>query len=215
MNPGRVCHRSACLLAGLALLAGTALAGPPLICHPIDTGGAASLPWAGQEWRAVDKTYDLNRLVSDTLSLLAPRTPVLARMETIRRATVYAVWAKVDHKVGLPVRDAAIAEQLLVKLMARAQESPDALFDAGYLMAAYHQAGYQSSATPVRESVAYEMVRKAAAATGSPEMEFAAALITRSIPDAGYQQHVSRARAGARTNSLLARNLSDQLGAPQ
>ena len=69
-----------------------ALAGPPLVCHPFEIGNARSLPWSGSQWRSVDKSYDANRLVEDTRVLLTPQTPVLVRMETLRRATIYAVW---------------------------------------------------------------------------------------------------------------------------
>ena len=64
-------------------------AGPPAICHQFQTGGAPSLPWAeGSGWRRTVPSYDLHRLTDDTLRLLTPTTPVLARMETLRRATI-------------------------------------------------------------------------------------------------------------------------------
>src|SRR5262245_50874940 len=89
---------AAVLLLGAAVFQQPAIAGPPLICHPIETGDAKSLPWGSSaDWRAAKPDYDLNRLVEDTLALLTPETPVLARMETLRRATIYAVWAKRDR----------------------------------------------------------------------------------------------------------------------
>src|SRR5262249_18555306 len=87
-----------------------ALAGPPLICHPYDIGDAKSLPWNGSEWRDVKPDYELNRLVEDTLALLTPETPVIVRMETLRRATIYAVWAKRDHEISYQVKDVKIAD---------------------------------------------------------------------------------------------------------
>src|SRR5438128_2699546 len=128
----------------------TALAGPPLICHPFDIGNARSLPWSGTEWRAVDKNYNIDRLVEDTLGLLTPETPVLVRMETLRRATVYAVWSMNDRKVGYSVKDAAVAKELLARLKARVpapgvksqkKATANALFDYGYLIESYKQAG--------------------------------------------------------------------------
>ncbi len=84
-------------LTTLLVLPHTALAGPPLICHPFDIGGAKSLPWGASSWSAAkffdvesSKDYDLGRLVDDTLALLSHDTPVIVRMETIRRATIYA-----------------------------------------------------------------------------------------------------------------------------
>src|SRR5256885_6871456 len=93
-----------------------ALAGPPLVCHPFEIGNARSLPWSGAQWRDVDKNYDISRLVEDTLRVLTPETPVLVRMETLRRATVYAVWSMSDRKVDYAVKDASVANALLARL---------------------------------------------------------------------------------------------------
>ena len=41
------------LLAAALLFSSAALAGPPLLCHPFDTAGAASLPWGGG-WNRID-----------------------------------------------------------------------------------------------------------------------------------------------------------------
>jgi hypothetical protein len=63
-----------------------AQAGPPLICHPIEIGQAKSLPWV--EFNHGGRTdYDLKNLSRDTLTILDSHTPVLVRMETLRRAT--------------------------------------------------------------------------------------------------------------------------------
>ncbi|MBO0720138.1 MAG: hypothetical protein J2P41_04910 [Blastocatellia bacterium] len=216
------------LLLGLLQL--TAIAGPPLICHTIEIGDARSLPWgASADWRAVKPDYDLNRLVEDTLALLTPETPVLARMETLRRATIYAQWAKRDREIMLKSRNDKAADELLARLMARVRESAGntpaftlALFDAGYLTSCYQQAGYQSNGGDgagrgydmVRKAMGgYAMVRKAAAHQGgSAEMEFAAALITSSPLQATHRAHLQRAIDGAKDNSLLARNLIKHFG---
>src|SRR5262245_36983258 len=169
------------LLASLTIFEKTASAGPPLICHTIEIGNATSLPWgAPNDWRAVKKNYDLNRLVDDTLALLTPQTPVLTRMETLRRATVYGVWAMRDHELDYTVRDEKVADQLISRLMDRLRESVRnnqppalALFDAGYLTACYEQAGYKSEKTAngyqmVRKSLdGYSMVRKASGGQNS------------------------------------------------
>jgi hypothetical protein len=203
-------RHGAVLALAAALFTVAAQAGPPLICHSFDIGGAKSLPWSGSgDWRGVDRGYDISRLTTDTLALLRPDTPVLARMETMRRATVYAVWPKAET-LGLPVRDSRIAEDLLAKVMARAKESPAALFDAGYLLATYQQAGYQSSAISVDAAAAYRMVSKALEATHDAEMEFAAALITSGVPREGHDEHLRKARAAAPADALLARNLDSR-----
>lgn len=83
-------HSAAVLVAALLILSTPALAGPPLVCHPINIGSAQSLPWSSTTWNlSGQETYNVNHLVSDTLALLAPNTPVLVRMETIRRAVLY------------------------------------------------------------------------------------------------------------------------------
>jgi hypothetical protein len=199
----------------------TALAGPPLICHPIDVGNARSLPWgAGSEWRAVKSDYDINRLVEDTLALLTPETPVLARMETLRRATVYAVWAKHDREVGITVKDQKIADELLARLMDRVRKSVGnikssslALFDAGYLVACYRQAAYHSNTSPTSKLEGYTMVRKATGMSGgNAEMEFAAAMISKHPLQSAHREHLQKAIAGAKDGSLLARNLVKHFG---
>src|SRR5467141_1862069 len=74
------------LIAAMLSLAGTAQAGPPLICHTIEIGEAKSLPWISHNWNlSGGETYDTKNLVRDTLEILAPDTPVLVRMESLRR----------------------------------------------------------------------------------------------------------------------------------
>ena len=202
-----------------------ALAGPPLLCHPFEIGNARSLPWSGSEWRGVDKNYSINRLVQDTLGLLTPETPVMVRMETLRRATVYAVWSMNDYKVGYAVKDAAVASELLSRLKARVPGHPElgakseknttalALFDYGYLVESYKQAGDAKQGLKLTGgSDGYGLIVKAIAQRGSDsEMEFAAALACEGrrreeVRDA-YVVHLQKAAAGAQEGSLLARNL--------
>lgn len=113
-------------LLGLALAA-AAFGGPPLICQRIEIGNAASLPWKGGDgWAGQDPSYDLKRLTADTLALLAPGTPVAVRMETMRRAAIYAA------------RDARLSEQIALRLTARVLDGDgaqaEAWFDAGYFV---------------------------------------------------------------------------------
>ena len=78
------------VVTGVLLLQSVALAGPPLICHPFNIGDARSLPFQGPAWSRVDPNYDVTNLVKDTLSLLGNDVPVIVRMETLRRATLYS-----------------------------------------------------------------------------------------------------------------------------
>src|SRR5687768_18373698 len=112
-------------LVALLGVAAPALAGPPLLCHPFDIGSARSLPWDGTNaWWQGRSDYNLQNLVADTEAALTPATPVIVRMETLRRAALYA---SLDDKV---------ATRLLSSLNARAQAadaSANTQFDAGYL----------------------------------------------------------------------------------
>ena len=81
MNCTRLSLLGLIVVASLAV-ASPAFAGPPLLCFPFETGGAASLPMKSGDWKGVDVKYDVSRLTEDTLALLTPATPVVARMET-------------------------------------------------------------------------------------------------------------------------------------
>src|SRR6266436_6305087 len=207
------------LLATLLCLATVAKVGPPLICHSVEIGSAKSLPWISHDWNlSGGEPYDTKNLVRDTLEILAPDTPVLVRMETLRRATLYAR------------KDPLAAKELLARLHSRATSAessghPDALawFDVGYLAEAYKQwigqkwmrfsADEQNPAAGVD---GYAMVKKALALrTSDPQMEFAGALITFSGPSAEHREHAQRAIAGAKTDPLLAQNLATRFIGPQ
>jgi hypothetical protein len=186
-----------------------ARAGTPLMCHANDIGGAASLPWGdtSRSHHAPVPDYRPERLVGDTLDLLTPRTPVIVRMETLRRATIYA---RLFEEKGQP----RLGDELLTRLQTRALDaeaagSPDALawFDAGYLAASLAE----WSPGRAKESSGYRWVLRALRARGGdPEMEFAAALITRERPGTA-EGHWARASAGGKGNQLLARNLAARL----
>jgi hypothetical protein len=180
-----------------------AQAGPLLICHPIEIGQAQSLPWV--EWNHRGSTdYDLKNLTRDTLAILASNTPVLVRMETLRRATIYGR------------QDPQVAKELITRLQARAANSDaaghtDALawFDVGYLAEAYKQWMGKGEPNPAAGLDGYSWVRKAISLRGSdPEMEFAAALITLTGPESAHRDHARKAMAGAQSDPLLAQNLA-------
>jgi hypothetical protein len=191
----------------LALLPAAAQAGPPLVCFPMSIGDGRSLAWgSGSGWNTPRPDYDRARLAGDTLSLLGPQTPVLVRMETLRRAVIYAS------------PDDAAGRRLLDALRARAvpasggKASPLAQFDLGYAVETYRQTRHMRdrlrSADPPEDG--YALVRQALLARGpDPEMEYAAALITcdgdrRALSD----KHLQLAVAGAREGSDLARTLA-------
>jgi hypothetical protein len=202
------------------MLGQSAFAGPPLICHSIEIGNARSLPWGGPDWSSVKHDYKLDRLVADTLALLTPETPVLVRMETLRRATMYSVWDSNAYRVGHVTRDLSVARELLSRLQARAEDprikgrgQALALFDFGYLVASYRQATPKDS-PPFGGLDGYPSVTKAIQLSGAdPEMEFAAALITMDREHRTSQAaHLQKAAAGAAEGSLLAQNLIMRFG---
>ncbi len=204
------------LLAATLGIAGSAQAGPPLICHVISIGNAKSLPWTDVNSNiAFDPSYNVKNLAADTLALLTPSTPVIVRMETLRRATIYAR------------QDPQAAKQLLTRLYARANDSdsaghPDALawFDAGYLVECYKQwigrnlphmtDGLRMDPNPAANLDGYAWVTRAIGLRGSDaEMEFAAALVTLDGPHKGeLSGHAQLAQAGAGYDKLLAINLA-------
>jgi hypothetical protein len=221
------CLCFAAIVKAILLFADAALAGPPLICHTFEIGQAKSLPLTGQSWNlSGSENYDTKNLVRETLEILGPDTPVLVRMETLRRATLYAR------------KDPVAAKELLARLHARATAAdsaghPDALawFDAGYLVETYKQwlgqnlphmtDGMRMDANPAAGVDGYAMVKKAIALCGAalhgddPQMEFAAALITLSGPREEHALHAQKAIAGAKTDALLAQNLATHFIGPK
>jgi len=145
-------------------------------------------------------------LVGDTLTILNSATPVLVRMETLRRAALYAR------------NDSKLANELLSKLHARVadaeitgQSQALALFDAGYLAEAYKQLHYKGPNNPANGVDGYAWVKKAIELRGEdPQMEFAAALITMHGRNEEHREHVKRATAGAEKDELLAQNLASR-----
>ncbi|HEY3245376.1 MAG TPA: hypothetical protein VGM03_18700, partial [Phycisphaerae bacterium] len=150
-----------------------ALAGPPLICHPIEIGNAKSLPWGGGNGFDSDPKYDVKRVTADTLELLNPQTDVLVRMETMRRATLYV---RENRAAALELFSALQARVL----DAEAGGEPDGLawFDAGYLAQTYAQLGIETNGKG-QGPVGYDWAEKGLALRGNdPGMEFALALMT-------------------------------------
>ena len=206
---------TALLVVTAVATARPALAGPPLLCHPFDIGSAASLPWgSGSNWFDGSATYRLSGLVADTEALLTPDTPVVVRMETLRRASIYAS------------RDPKIAADLMNRLTAKASSSktsghPDALalMDAAYVTEALRQVtliggvtGYKDRVDGVRDVLrGHDGIQyinaSLSAKPGDPGLEFAAALIAADKDRAAYLRHAERARAGASQDALVARNL--------
>jgi hypothetical protein len=207
--------RKKILIAVLALTAAAAtpaFAGPPFTCHVFDIGSAKSLPWGGNDnWLGMRDDYDFHHVVADAQALLTPSTPTVVRMETLRRAALYAS------------RDRAVAEQLLAAVMSRVHTAdqagqPIALFDAGYVIEALSEieqfgnhmkqlAGSERVLAGLTRSLdARPLLEKSAALRpGDASIEFALALISRA-PET--EAHLAKARIAAREDTLLASNLA-------
>jgi hypothetical protein len=187
-----------------------------LLCHPYEIGAAKSLPWVGEKnWFEGQPGYKVENLVADTEALLTPATPVIVRMETLRRAALYA---STDPKV---------ANGLLKRLISRAEASeeagrPDALayLDAAYLAGAFNELTMLAKskewetraavASSVKGSLdAYALIAKSVAARpNDAAIQFAAALIASDDHRTAYPVHAAKARAGADSDTLLARNIA-------
>ena len=181
-----------------------AVAGPPLICHAFDIGNAKSLPFFSHDWNlSGGENYNTQNLANDTLAILQASQVALVHMETLRRATLYAR------------KDPQAAKQLLLKIVARAESSesatnpdPFALLDAAYLTEAYKQ-WLGEKENPASSLDGYSWIKRAAQLRGNdPQMQFAAALITLRGPDPAQHEFAEKAIAGAKTDDLLASNLT-------
>ena len=180
----------ALLLATLPLL-GTATAGPPCACWPVDVGDAPTLDPKGLEPAEI---------AAEALRLLKPDLPVLARMEVLRRASITTQG------------DARVAERMIGKLCARvldvetgkARHPERAWFDAGYAVACFRQTGMVNR-------MGYDWIAKAielAPAEDRGAMHYAAALAVL-MPHPRHTQfasHVRAARSAAAHDALLLKN---------
>jgi hypothetical protein len=202
-----------CALALLSLAA-PALAGPPFLCHVFAIGGAKSLPWVDGDFLGTRGDYDISRVVADTQALLTPEAPALVRMETLRRAVLYAS------------RDRALAERLVAVLTARVGAADQAghmdalaLFDAGYALEAMNEVEmlghYMGSDLAERGRALAGLTRpdegralilkSAALRTGDAGIAFALALISKREDQ---QPFLRQARAAAKLDRLLAANMA-------
>ena len=211
--------RRATLGAGLiiALFASNdVFAGPPLICHPYEIGSAKSLPTPQDNLGFID-SYDRKKLVPDVLALLIPDAPVIVRMETLRRAAIYATGnlRKWKHSGGgaYTAEDKELAFALLQKLRERstaaaATDRALALFDLGF----YAETLRQTDIDPALSG--YDLLLKARELRNNdPEIEFALALASARPKRDEQSQHLAKAKAAAKENSLLATNLASHFSA--
>lgn len=136
------------------------VAGPPLLCFPLDVGGAATLPFGGEGF---DVKCDLSteEVVKRARALLAKSDDALIHMETLRRTTIWFM-SRVERpnrgdgdRIAGDARDAQAADRFRAALSeatllaasaldeAAAAKRREALrwFDLGYFEAAARQGG--------------------------------------------------------------------------
>jgi hypothetical protein len=202
---------AAALLVTLSLLATSAFAGPPLLCHTFDIGEAQSLPWIDHNWNLTgSETYNTNNLPADTVSLLDGDSTVLVHMETLRRAALYGQ------------KNPQALKQVLLRLVGRSdaggKNGAIASFDLGYFVATLNQVHlvYKDFVNPIRTLDANALIKKAIQLRGNdPQMEFAAALVTMDGPADEHTVHAQKALLGAKSDALLTRNLDGHFMSPQ
>lgn len=194
-------------VASLLLLApGSASAGPPCVCWPIEVGDAPVLDLSKEGLTPADVTRAL-------LESLDAELPVLARMENLRRAA-NVLQGRSDH-----------VDHVLSRLMARVldgetgkAQAPELLwFDAGYAVACFRQSGM------ARDLYGYRWIARALSLSGADErfaggdgaMHYAAALaVLMPHPDHRmFEHHLQQMKEAAAKDPLLAKNfelLSDR-----
>lgn len=184
----------------------------PLVKWALAIGDAKSLPWGDpNSWNAPASGYDIAKAAGDTQALLAPETPILARMETMRRAIAYSQ------------QDPGIAYQVLGALLNRVRAAdaagkPDVLagFDLGYFFEACRQAKWLKTEY-LGDRNGYSLVVQAIQLIGNAdprflEMQFAAGLIL--LEPKGqhpYYPHFKTVVKGVKEGTLLERNLVTHL----
>jgi hypothetical protein len=215
-NPHRLQRITTRTLFIVSLLASAALfAGPPLICHPFKAGDAVGLPGGNDGFKGTSRDYDRTRVVEDALAALTPERPLITRMETLRRAAVYATngMQALEHNRGYAEADKRLALSLLEKLRERTTTAQTndaraiALFDVGFYSECLRQTRL------IDRTDGYDLLVKADELRGGdPEIQFALALAGNSPRRAEQAEHLRRARLGAKDGSLLAVNLASHFG---
>ena len=191
-------------VAVLAIPAGVE-AGPPCVCWPVDAGDA---PVIDVERRGATGS----EIASKLLRGLDDKSPVLARMENLRRAAM-ALQGDDDT-----------ANYILSRLQARVLNAETGVpknatkvialrwFDAGYAVACFTEAGQVSGmdgypwiARAIELSGADKLVG------GSGAMHYAAALsvlMPKRKGHAMFGHHLQQMKAAAEKDALLAKNLA-------
>jgi hypothetical protein len=113
--------------------------GPPLVCHQLEIGTAASLPWKSKPF-GFDPNLPLERVPDETVALLRDSADAVVHMETLRRAYIYLRFGRSEDRLrelGSLLKDRILHADLKEVEHAGRGYRPSVLawFDLGYLMA--------------------------------------------------------------------------------
>ena len=204
------------------VIAAAAYAGPPIMCNPLEIAKAKSLPMGDGAFEC-DKGYNAKNLVADTIKLLDDQPSPIVRMESLRRATVYA-GEHTDRRDDLARRLAYRA--LDASCAPDKEQAAAALFDAGFLATCCGEMGYELEGNPGEQDkiAGYGWLMGALAKLPSdsaqrPEIEFGIAVAGhpamhgRNSPNVQtrYDAHIRSAAKAAQPGSLLEQNLKIHL----
>src|SRR5689334_14800896 len=120
------------------------VAGPPLLCFPLDIGGATTLPFGGDGFD-VKSDLSTEEVVAQARAILEKSDDALVHMETLRRTTIWFM-AK-DAPDGAAKFRAGLVDATLLAAAApgdgAAPKRNETMrwFDLGYFQAAARQGG--------------------------------------------------------------------------
>ncbi|MGQ0553022.1 MAG: hypothetical protein ACT4PU_07365 [Planctomycetota bacterium] len=141
---------------------GPAALGPPTLCHPLDIGQSASLPWDGGAF-GVKADYNLDKLAGDTYEILLRSEDPLVHVETLRRAVIYATGVGERRERPSDLQ----REALLAALFRELQYDADVHEAAAKALRPGSASGSASTATPAS---AHMLVNAAPVPAPSPAL---------------------------------------------
>lgn len=196
-------------LAALLVAAAPALAGPPMICMEFQCDEVA-IP-LGDNSLQPKKGFNTRKLPERTADALDKADSVIERMETIRRAAIYAARANGSTE---DVFNALAWRALNAEVSGDTRAYADALFDAGYFAATMANFGEKIDGSPAASQglAGYAWITRAIELSDDDaSMHFAASLATHPVMRSSkrdlFEHHVAMASLGIETDPVLARNL--------
>jgi len=184
-------HTSAAALLFLLSLATLALAGPPLVCHPLTLAMRGRWPWNAPPGNlSGNENYDTRNLVRDTLAILDSGAPVVVRM---RRCGGHSLYAKRSAGGERAVHQTSRAH-------GRRRRIRPGVFRRGISGGNLQpmDARRKGGSNPAAASMVTAWSAKRCPCAERRGDEFAAALMTLQGPEKEHFLHAQRAMAGAK-----------------